>query len=38
MLLILVGNLLIAWRGGAPAGESRLAPARITEAPESVRR
>ena len=29
MLLILLGNLLIAWRGGAPAGENLLAPARV---------
>ena len=28
MLLILLGNLLIAWRGGAPAGERMLATAR----------
>ena len=37
MLLILLGNLLIAWRGGAPGRENLLAAARIPEARESLR-
>ena len=32
VLLILLGNLLIAWRGGAAAGENLLAPVRVPEA------
>ena len=38
MLLILVGNLLIAWRGGAPADADLLAPVPVTEARDSLRR
>jgi drug/metabolite transporter (DMT)-like permease len=38
MLLILVGNLLIAWRGGAAAGDNLLAPVPVTEAREGMRR
>jgi len=38
MLLILVGNLLIAWRGRAAAGDNLLAPVPATEAREGMRR
>ena len=37
MLLILVGNLLIAWRGGAAAGDNLLAPALVTDARDGMR-
>ena len=38
MLLILVGNLLIAWRGGAAVGDNLLAPAPAPDAGEGARR
>ncbi len=38
MLLILVGNLLIAWRGGAAVGDNLLAPVPVTQTREGMRR
>jgi len=36
MLLILFGNLLIAWRGGVPTGEHLLGPMPVEEAGEEA--
>ena len=38
MLLILVGNLLIAWRGGVAVGDNLLAPVPVTETRDGLRR
>ncbi len=38
MLLILVGNLLIAWRGGTAVGDNLLAPVPVTQTREGMRR
>jgi drug/metabolite transporter (DMT)-like permease len=35
MLLILLGNLLIAWRGGVPAGDHLLGPVPVEDAAEA---
>jgi hypothetical protein len=38
MKRILVGNLLIAWRGGAAVGDNLLAPIPVTETRDGLRR
>jgi drug/metabolite transporter (DMT)-like permease len=38
MLIILAGNLLIAWRGGTSAGDNLLAPMPVTEARDGTGR
>src|SRR5439155_22273661 len=38
MLLILVDNLLITWRGGAAVGDNLLAPVPVTQTREGMRR
>jgi hypothetical protein len=38
LLLILLGNLLLGWRGGTSAGENLLAPVRVPEARDATTR